>query len=99
MSEWKKIENPVASDASGNDADPLASGALAIPPHRPRKKRSDAGKKRAKPAPSAAVEGTPAAGGGRQPDVNQFRLDRTSFSYCRTSASHPSRTGTPSLRQ
>lgn len=61
MSEWKKIENPVASGASDPDADLLGSGALAVPPHRPRKKRSDAGKKRAKPAPSAAGEGTPAA--------------------------------------
>lgn len=65
MSEWKKIENPVASGAPDPDADPLANDALAIPPHRPRKKRSDAGKKRAKPAPSAAVEGTPAGPQGQ----------------------------------
>ncbi len=52
MNDWQKVENPVEGGVSGPDAEtapvvPASPSASPVPPHRPRKRRSDAGKKRA----------------------------------------------------
>ncbi len=59
MNDWQKVENPVEGGVSAPDsgdvpASPPFPSSSPIPPHRPRKRRSDAGKKR-----SPASEPTP----------------------------------------
>lgn len=70
MSEWKKVENPVGDGAASpspeeTETAPAGSAfpeeAAPVPPHRPRKRRSDAGKKRPSPPETGAAEPSPAS--------------------------------------